>query len=80
MGSIGCVHCEKVVHDFMARTFELIAPVRPVLELVSEGNKTVPNAPNGYETLQNKCLGSNGVEWVCCREKFRHTFVDKLLH
>ena len=31
MGWIGSVHCEKTRHDFVARTFALIAPVHPVL-------------------------------------------------
>ena len=46
----------------MALTFALIAPVRPILNRVSQGNKMVPNAPKEYETHQNKSLGSNGVD------------------
>ena len=45
----------------MARTFAL---VRPSLHRVSYGNQTVPNAPKYYETHQNVCLASNGVDRV----------------
>jgi len=46
----------------MARTSALIAPVQPVLHRVSCSNETLPNAPKYYETHQNMCLGSNGVD------------------
>src|SRR6185369_1606429 len=58
---IGCFRCEKFQCDFVAQTFAL---VRPVLHRVSLGNLTVPNAPKRYETHQNICLGSNGVDRV----------------
>ena len=61
MGWIGCVHCEKFWHDFMARTF---APLRPVLHRVLYGNQTVPNASKEYETHQNVSLEANGVDRV----------------
>ena len=61
MGWIGCVRCELFRRDFVARTFAL---VRPVLHRVSYGNQTVPNAPKYYETHQNVCLASNGVDRV----------------
>ena len=64
MGWIGCVRREKSRHDFLARTFALIAPVHPVLHRVSCSNKTIPNAPKPYATHQNMSLGSNGVDWV----------------
>ena len=44
-GCIGCVRCEKFQHEFMARTFELIALVQPILHRVSCSNKIIPNAP-----------------------------------
>src|SRR6185312_6373742 len=39
MGSIGCVRCENIRRDFVARTFALIAPVRPILHRVYCRNK-----------------------------------------
>ena len=62
MGWIGCVCCEKFRRDFVARTF---APVRPVLQRVSYGNQTVPNATKLYEMHRNMSLGFNGVDRVC---------------
>ena len=61
-GLIGSVSCEKFRHNFVARTFALIAPFHPVLHRVSQGNKTVPNASKQYETYKNMSLGSNGVD------------------
>ena len=52
MGRIGCARCEKSGHDFVARTFALIAPVDPVLHRVSGSYKTIPNAPKHYATHQ----------------------------
>jgi len=65
MGWIVCIHCDKFGHDFVARTFALIAPFQPILHRVSCSNEMVPNAPKHYETQQNMSLGSNGVDWVC---------------
>ena len=64
MGGIGCVRCENIRRDFVARTFSLIAPVQPILHRVSCSNEMVPNAPKHYEMHQNMTLGSNGVDWV----------------
>ena len=64
MGWIGCVRCEKFQHEFVARTFELIAPVQPILYRVSCSNETIPNAPKHYKTHYNMSLGSNGVDRV----------------
>ena len=64
MGWIGYVRCEKSRRDFVARTFALIAPVHPVLHLVSCSYETIPNAHKHYETHQNMSLGSNGVDQV----------------
>jgi hypothetical protein len=55
-------HCEKFRHDFVARTFVLIAPVWRVLQQVSCSGETVPNAPKQEETHQNMSLGSNGMD------------------
>ena len=64
MGWIGCVRCENIQRDFVARTFALIAPVQPILQRVSCSNKMVPNAPKHYEMHQNVSLGPNGVDHV----------------
>ena len=69
MGWIGCVHCEKIRRDFVARTFALIAPVHPVLHQVSCSYEMIPNAPKHYERHQNMSLGSNGVDWVRSLQK-----------
>src|SRR6185436_2913605 len=64
MGSIGCVRCENIRRDFVARTFALIAPVRPILYRVYCRNKMLPNAPKHYETHHNMSLGSDAVDWA----------------
>jgi len=69
MGWIGCVRYKKLRCEFMARTFELIALVQPVLHWVSCSNETLPNAPKHNETHQNMTLGSNGVDRVCSLPK-----------
>ena len=61
---IGSLCYKKFVRIFVARSFTLIAPVRPVLHRVSCGNEMVPNTPKHYETCQNMSLGSNGVDRV----------------
>ena len=53
--------CKKFRHDFVARTFALIAPVWRDLRQVSCSSKTVQNAPKRKVTHQNMSLGSNGV-------------------
>ena len=69
MGWIGCVRCENIRRDFVARTFALIAPVHPILHRVSCSNEMVPNVPKHYETHQNMSLGSNGVDQVQSLQK-----------
>ena len=64
MGWIGCIHSEKFRCNFVARTFALIAQVRPVLHRASCSNEIIQNAPKHYETHQYMSLGSNGVDWV----------------
>ena len=64
MGWIACARCEKFRRDFMARTFALIAPVQPVLQLASCSNETIRNAPKHYEMHQVMSFGSNGVDRV----------------
>ena len=61
----------------MAQTCALIATVQPVLQRVSCSNETLPNAPKYYETHQNMCLGSNGVDRVRSLQKFRCDFMAK---
>ena len=53
----------------MARTFELIAPVQPILHRVWCGNEILPNAPKHYEMHQNMSLGPDGVDRVDLLEK-----------
>jgi len=81
MGWIGCVRCENIRRDFVARTFALIAPVQPILHRVSCSNEMVPNAPKHYETHQNMSLGPDGVDRVDLLEKNSNgTLWHELLH
>ena len=61
----------------MARTFILIAQVHPVLHRVSCSYEMIPNAPKHYAMHQNSSLGSNGVDWVHSREKYRRDIVAR---
>ena len=70
MGWIGCVRCENIQRDFVARTFALIAPVQPILHRVSCSNEMVPNAAKPDETHQNMSLGSDGMYSVDLLQKF----------
>ena len=74
MGWIGCIHCEKFGHNFVARTFALIAPFQLILHRVSCSNEMVPNAPKHYETHQNMSLGSDGVDRVDLLQKILTQF------
>ena len=58
------VWSEKFGRDFVARTFALIAPVRPDLHRASYSNIMVAKAPKHYETHQNMNLRSNGMDRV----------------
>jgi len=80
-GWIGCIRCEKIGHDFVAWTFEIIAPVQPILHWVYCRNEMVPNAPKHYhemvqnapkhyQTQQKMSVGSNGVDQV--RSLWKH--------
>ena len=81
MRYIGCICCEKIRRDFVARTFALIAPVQPILHRVSCSNEIVPNAPKHYETHQNMSLGPDGVDRVDLLEKNSNaTLWLELLH
>src|SRR6185437_6227339 len=64
MGWMGCVRCEKLQRDFVARSFALIAPVQYVLQQVSCSYETIPNIPKYYEMQRIISFGSNGVDWV----------------
>jgi hypothetical protein len=78
MGWIGCVRCEKSWHDFVARTFALIAPVDPVLPRVSCSYETIPNASQHYIMHQNMSLGSNVARiGRVCWKKSRRDFVAR---
>ena len=69
MGWIGCVRCEKLWCNFMARTCALIAPVQTVLHRALCSSEILPNIPKHYEKPQNMSLGSNGVDWVRSLQK-----------
>ena len=75
MGWMGCVRCEKLQRDFVARTFALIAPVRYVLHQVSCSYETIRNALKYCETDRNISLASN-IGCVRC-EKYRRDFVGR---
>ena len=77
MGWIWSVRCEKLLHDFMARTFTLIAPLQPGLYRVSMGNETVPKASKQYDMYHNMSLESNGVDRERSLRKFRHDFMAR---
>ena len=66
---IGCVHCENIRRDFVARTFASIAPVQSILHRVSCTNEMVQSASKHYETHQNMCLWSDGVDRVDLLDK-----------
>ena len=59
----------------MAWTFELIAPLQPILHRVSCSNEMVPSAPKHYEMPQNM----QWIGWICCK-KFYATMWLQLLH
>ena len=63
-GMVGGIGCEKLQHDFVARTFALVTPVQYVLQQVSCSYEIIPNASKYYETDRNISLGSNGVDWL----------------
>ena len=69
LGWIGCVHCEKIQGDFMARTCALIVPVQPILHQVLCSNERLSNAPKHYVMHQNMSFGSNGVDRVDSLQK-----------
>ena len=64
MGWIRCIRCEKLLRDFIARTFVWIEPVQYVLQQISCSYETIPNGPKYYETDRSISLESNGVDWV----------------
>ena len=72
MGWIRCVHCENLQHDFVARTYVLIAPIQYVWHQVSCSYETIPNTTKRTETLVWGPMGWIGC--ICC-EKSRHDFV-----
>ena len=75
---VGQLHSlRKFGHDFVARTFALIAPVQYVLHRVSCSYEMNPNAHKHYEMHQNMSLGSNGVDWVRSLRKSRRDFVAR---
>ena len=77
MGCIRCVRCKKLQHDFVRRTFVLIAPVQYVLHQLSCTYETIPNAPKYYEMHQNISIGSNGENWLRSFHKIPRDFVSR---
>ena len=71
------ISCNKLWHDFVARTFTLIAPVWRILHQVSSSSEMVTNALKGNETHQNMSLGSNGVDRERRCEKFWHDIMAR---
>jgi len=69
MGWIGCIGCEKLQRDFVARTLALITPVQCVLQQVSSSYATIPNAPKYNKTHRNISSGSNVVDWLHSLQK-----------
>ena len=59
----------------MARTFALIAQVKPVLHRALRSNETIQNAPKHYKTHQYMSLGFNGVDRVRSLRKFLCDFL-----
>ena len=82
-GSNGLDHLQllgKLQHDFVARTFALIARVHSVLHRVSCSYEMNRNAHKHYETNQNMSLGSNGVDLVVRRENYNVNSWHELLY
>ena len=87
MGWIGCVHCEKLWCDFVARTSSLIALVQPVLHRVSCSNEKYPKCT---QTVRNKPIlefrvqwGGSGAFWCKSKMQFGSTQnapVQPILH
>ena len=67
----------KFRRDFVARTFALIAPVRPDLHLVLCINEMVQMHSYHYETHKNMSLGSNGMDRVPLLRKINAEFVAR---
>ena len=77
MGWIRCVGCEKLEHDFVARTFALIEPVQYALQQDSCSYGMIPNAPKYYKTDRKISLGYNGVDWLHSLQKSRRDIVTR---
>ena len=60
---MGFLRCEKLWRS-IARTFALMAPVRPDLHRVSRSNEMFPNAPKHSQMHQNMSLGFNDMDRV----------------
>ena len=80
MGWIGCVLCEKLQYDFMARTFALIAPVQYVLQQVSCSYETMQMHPNTTKYTETLVLGPMG--WISAffAKNYKMTSSHELLH
>ena len=74
---IGCVCCEKSRHDFVARTFALIAPVHPVLHRVSCSYEMIQIYPNTMQHTKTWVQGPMGRIWCVRWKKSRCDFVAR---
>ena len=73
---VGRVHSlQKIPKRLHGTNFYINCTVQPVLHRVLCSNETLPNAPKYYETHQNMCLGSNGVDQLRSLRK-----ITKRLH
>ena len=78
---IGCLRCKKFRRDFVARTFEVIAPVWRVLHQVSCNSETISKSTRTKKMHQNMSLGPDGVDRVDLLEKNSNgTLWHELLH
>ena len=57
-----CVRCEKLQHDFVARTFALLAPVHPVCTEFQAVTKRSQMHPNPTKCIETLVLGPMG--WI----------------
>ena len=77
MGWIECVRCEKLQHDFVARTFAIMAPVHPVSTEFLAVTKQSQIHPKTMKRTKTWVLEPMG--WIGCVRcnKFWHDFVAR---
>ena len=77
MGWIECVRCEKLQHDFVARTFAIMAPVHPVRTEFLAVTKQSQMHPKTMKRTKTWVLEPMG--WIGCVRcnKFWHDFMAR---